>query len=184
MSNHHYEDDPSKYQTDNVALAQAMINAEQAEQRANELKVEALAQAAKEEAIQRDIARGVELSVQNNQQLLAQRNGFSPNRVTRSQDVGMVAIPEIVADTPIRYNGIEVSAHKGCRTMETGQWSKAEYQKSLSTALAQKGYKAPFEDAAEARDDFGRTCHLTISARCVSYCACASFRRSTRSLLS
>ena len=143
MSNYNYEDDPSKYQTDNVALAQAMINAKQAEQRANELKVEALAQAAKEEAMQREIARGVELSVENNQQLLAQRYGLSLNRVTRSSDVGMIAPPEVVNSTNVRFNGIEISAQQAKDMVTHGQWDKASYDRALSEALAQYGYKAP-----------------------------------------
>ena len=131
------------YQTDNVALAQAMANARHAEERAQQAKIEALAEAAKEDAKQREIARAVELSVANNPQLLAQRSGFSPNRLTRSQDVGMIAPPEVVNNTAVRFNGIEISAQQAKDMVEHGQWDRASYQRALSEALALHGYRAP-----------------------------------------
>ena len=106
MSN--YQDDPSKYQTDNVVLAHAMAKARQADERANQAKVEALAEAEKEEAFQRDIARATELSIAHNPQLVAQRMGIMTSRVMRSQDVGMIAPPEVVRDTSVKFHGIDI----------------------------------------------------------------------------
>ena len=125
-----YQDDPSKYQTDNIVLAQAMAKARHAEDRANQAKVEALAEAAKEEAFQQEIARATELSVKHNPQLVAQRMGIMTSRVTRSQDVGMIAPPEVVSDTSVKFNGIDISAQAAKNMVECGQWDNASYQKA------------------------------------------------------
>ncbi|MQW08093.1 hypothetical protein GHK45_31460 [Sinorhizobium meliloti] len=98
---------------------------------------------AKEAALQAEIAKATELSVANNAQLQAQRMGFSQNRVTSSRDVGMIAPPEVVAETAVRFNGIEISAQQGKDMVANGQWSEAEYRAALGEALAVRGFKAP-----------------------------------------
>lgn len=141
----HYDDDPSKYRDDNTLITQAMFRAQEAEQRANEAKVEALRVAAIEEAKQQEIARAVELSVANNPQLQAQRIGVftSGARAVRSQDVGMIAPPQVIMETNVSYNGIEISAQQAKDMVEYGQWDRASYEKAVTDALAKRGYKAP-----------------------------------------
>ncbi|RWC31560.1 hypothetical protein [Mesorhizobium sp.] len=129
--------------TDQTALGQAMIRAQEAERAASQAKADALAEVAKEEAFKADIERATELSVQNNTQLLAQRMGITTNRVTTSQSVGMIAPREVIQNTHLRFNGIEISGQQGRDMVEYGQWSKAEYDKALADALALHGYKAP-----------------------------------------
>ena len=138
-----YHDDPSKFITDNTPIAQAMLRAQAAEQAANQAKADALAIEAKEAAIQAEIARATELSVANNPQLQAQRMGFTQNRTVSSRDVGMIAPPEVVAQTPVKFNGIEVSAQQAKDMVNYGQWAEGEYRKALSDALALHGYRAP-----------------------------------------
>ncbi|MDW9354626.1 hypothetical protein GOA97_01930 [Sinorhizobium meliloti] len=98
---------------------------------------------AKENALQADIARATELSVANNPQLQAQRMGVTTNRVVSSREVGMIAPPEVVSKTPVRFNGIEISGQQAKDMVTYGQWSEGEYRKALSEALAVHGYKAP-----------------------------------------
>ncbi|RWQ52764.1 hypothetical protein [Mesorhizobium sp.] len=138
-----YQDDPTKYIPDQTVLGQAMHRARMAEQAANQAKQDALAVEAKERAKQEEIERAVELSVQNNAQLQAQRMGFSPNRLVSSQSIGMIAPPEVVASTPVRFNGIEISGQQARDMVTYGQWDAASHQKALAEALARHGYKAP-----------------------------------------
>ncbi|SIT54519.1 conserved hypothetical protein [Mesorhizobium prunaredense] len=143
-----YQDGPNyAYQDDQTLLGQAMMKARMAEQAANQAKQEALAAEAIERAKQAEIDRAVELSVQNNQQLWAQRNGFSPNRMVSSKDVGIVAPREVIESTPVRFNGWEISGQQARDMVEFGQWSKADYDKALSEALAQRGYPGSFQKA-------------------------------------
>lgn len=142
MSNH-YQDDPSKYIEDNTLTAKAMMEANALQRQADEAKSRALAVHAKEEAQRAEIARSVEIGVANNPQLQAQRMGIGTGRVIRSQDVGMIAPPEVVRETALRYHGIEVSAQQAKDMVENGQWDRASYGKALSDALAQRGYEAP-----------------------------------------
>ncbi|MER8473183.1 hypothetical protein NKH23_27995 [Mesorhizobium sp. M1328] len=138
-----YQDDPSKYIPDQTLLGQAMYRARMAEQAANQAKMEALAEQAKEDALKAEIERATELSVQNNPQLQAQRIGFGTNRTISSQSIGMIAPREVVESTHVRFNGWEISGQQARDMVQYGQWSKAEYDKALSDALALHGYKAP-----------------------------------------
>ncbi|MDW9638494.1 hypothetical protein GYB73_21315 [Sinorhizobium meliloti] len=143
MSNYISNDEPREYRADNTTLGQAMMRAQAAEQEARQAKMEALAIEAKEQAVQAEIARATELSVANNPQLQAQRMGFTNNRMVSSRDVGMIAPPEIVNQTNVKFNGIEISAQQAKDMVTYGQWSEGEYRKALSEALALHGYKAP-----------------------------------------
>jgi hypothetical protein len=138
-----YGSDDPHYQQNNTEVAKAMMRAKEAEANSNQAKADALAVASREEAIQAEIRRGTELSVANNTQLQAQQMGFSHNRIVSSRDVGMIAPPEIVNQTIVRFNGIEVSAQQAKDMVQYGQWSEGEYRKALSDALAVHGYKAP-----------------------------------------
>lgn len=136
-------DDPSRYQTDQTALGQAMGRARAAEEHANRLKVDALAADAKERAIQAEIARATELSVANNPQLQAQRSGFQTNRMVSSQQVGAIVSAETLAQMPVKFNGIPISGQQAKDMVETGNWSKADCQKAFNEAANLHGYAVP-----------------------------------------
>ncbi|RWO17734.1 MAG: hypothetical protein EOS08_27195 [Mesorhizobium sp.] len=143
-----YQDGPNYvYQDDQTLLGQAMMKARMAEQAANQAKAEALAVEAAERAEKEEIERATELSVQNNPQLQAQRMGIGTSRVISSKDVGIVAPREVIERTPVRFNGWEISGQQARDMVEFGQWSKADYDKALSEALAQRGYPGSFQKA-------------------------------------
>jgi hypothetical protein len=119
------------------------MRAQEAERHAASLRAEAQVAEAKQKAQRAEIAAAVELSVANNPQLQAQRMGVTTSRVTSSQSIGMIAPPEVVNSTPVSFNGVQISAQAAKNMVEFGQWDKASYDKALSEALAQHGYKAP-----------------------------------------
>ena len=54
----------------------------------------------------------------------------------------MIAPPEVVNNTAVRFNGIEISAQQAKDMVEYGQRDMASYQRALSEALALPGYIA------------------------------------------
>ncbi|UHS55507.1 hypothetical protein [Agrobacterium vaccinii] len=133
-------DNPTSKYSD---LSIAMEEATHLEQRANEAKAHALELDAKERAIQAEIARATELSVANNVQRLSQQTGWSPKRITSSQEVGAIVSSETIQSTPVRFNGVEISHQQGLDMVETGQWTESEFKRSVGEAMQLYGYAVP-----------------------------------------
>ncbi|RWL81903.1 MAG: hypothetical protein EOR67_28640 [Mesorhizobium sp.] len=132
------------YQTDNIPLAQAMMRAQATQAEADRAKQHALAAEATERAKQEEIARAVELSIQNNAQLQAQRMGVKTQGAIRSQDVGVVPPMAEVEKTTVKVlGGIEVSYRQAMDMAEVGQITQAEFNKAVVDGLAARGYAAP-----------------------------------------